>query len=298
MKSKIRDSAGDRVFSVIVYVLITLIMLVILYPLIYIVSCSISNPDFVFSGKVWLLPKGLTIEGYKRVLQDPDILTGYQNTIFYTVAGTAVNIAVTLAAAYSLSKRFLPGRNVLMLLITFTMYFSGGMIPSYLLMKDLSLLNTRIGLILIGCVSTYNLIIARTFFMNGVPQELEDAAQIDGCSYLKSFLLIVLPLSRAMTSVLVLYYGISHWNAYFSAMIYLTDNALRPLQLILREILIENETKATMLAEDEEIAYLQQQTANLIKYAVIVVSSAPVLVLYPFLQKYFNKGVMLGSLKG
>ena len=295
---KIRDSLGDRVFIIIVYVIVSVLLLCVLYPLIYILSASISNPDLVFSGKVYLFPKDLTFEGYKRVFQDADILSGYGNTIFYTVAGTAINIIVTVCAAYALSKKFLPGRNVIMFLVTFTMYFSGGMVPTYLIVKSYGLLNSRLVLLLIGAVSTYNLIIARTFFVNGVPDELEDAAQIDGCSQVQTFCKIVLPLSKAMTSVLVLYYGVAHWNSYFNAMLYLNKRSLMPLQLILREILIENQTKATMLAEDEEIAYLQQQIANSIKYAVIVVSSLPILMVYPFLQKYFNKGVMLGSIKG
>lgn len=294
----IKDSLSDRIFNAVNLIVLTILMLGVLYPLVYVFSASISDPDLVITGKMWLIPRGFTLEGYKRVLQDPDILLGYRNTVLYTVVGTAVNLVLTLSAAYALSKRFLRGGKTIMFFVTFTMYFSGGMIPSYLLMQDLKLMDTFAALVLSGAVSTYNLIIARTFFSNGVPQELEDAARIDGCSVTKTFMLVVLPLSKALIGVLALYYGVSHWNSYFSALIYISDRAKFPLQLILREILIENQQKATMLIDNEEIALLQMKVANLIKYAVIFVSSAPVLIIYPFLQKYFDKGVMLGSLKG
>ena len=293
-----KESKGDKVFNVANFVVICLITILVLYPLIYILSSSISDPDLVYSGKVWFLPRGITFEGYQRVLQDPDILTGYANTILYTVVGTIINLLITLTAAYSLSKKSLPGGRVAMLLMVFTMYFNGGMIPTYLIMKNLNLLDTRLIIIISGAVSTYNLIIARTFFINGVPKEIEEAALIDGCSIFRIFVSIVLPLSKALIGVLALYYGVGHWNAYFNALIYLSDNDKFPLQLILRAILISNQQKASMALENEEMMQVQQRVANLIKYSVIVVSSLPVLVVYPFLQKYFAKGVMVGSLKG
>ena len=243
MAIKIRQSPSDRVFDVIVIVLMTLLMLLVLYPLVFIVSASVSNPDMVNQGKVWLFPVGFTLEGYYRVFQDAEILIGYRNTFFYTIAGTILNLALTLTAAFSLSKKDLAGRNVIMFFIAFTMYFSGGMIPSYLLMKNLGLINSWLVLIVSSGISTYNLIISRTFFQNGVPQDIEEAAFIDGCSPVRALVSIVLPLSKALIGVMALYYGVSHWNSYFSALIYVTDRSKIPLQLVLREILIEQQMK-------------------------------------------------------
>ncbi len=300
--NRIRESAGDRAFDIANLFAMTVLMLIVLYPLVYIVSCSLSDPDLVNTGKVWLYPRGFTLEGYRRVFQDKEILIGYRNTIFYTVAGTIVNLFLTLTAAFSLSKSDLPGRRWLMLFCTFTMYFSGGMIPSYLLMKNLHLLNTYWILLINGAISTTNLIISRTFFQNGVPREIEEAAEIDGCSPIRIFITIVLPLSKALLGVMALYYGVAHWNSYFSAMIYITDRTKYPLQLVLREILVENQTKAAMMAAgdgvDELLLDAQVKAASLVRFSVIIVSSLPVLIIYPFLQKYFDKGVMIGSVKG
>ena len=300
--SAIKESAGDKVFNMVNLILMTLLMLVVLYPLVYIVSASITNPDLVNTGKMWLLPKQITLEGYYRVFQDPEIIKGYGNTIIYTVGGTLINLFLTLTAAYSLSKSHLYGRRVLMLLITFTMYFSGGMIPSYLLMRSLHLFNTYLALMICGAVSTTNLIISRTFYINGVPHEIEEAAFIDGCSPIRTFTAVVLPLSKALIGVMALYYGVAHWNSWFNALIYLTDRTKIPLQLILREILIENQMKAEMMAGgayvDELLLDAQVRAASLVRYSVIIVSSVPVLIIYPFLQRYFDKGVMIGSIKG
>lgn len=298
----IKERAGDRIFNAVNLVLMTILMLIVLYPLVYITSASITNPDLVNTGKMWLYPLDITFEGYYRVFQDAEILKGYANTIMYTLGGTLINLALTLTAAYSLSKSHLVGRRCIMMLITFTMYFSGGMIPSYLLMRSLNLLNTYTVLMVCGAVSTTNLIISRTFFVSGVPREVEEAAFIDGCSPIKTFTAVVLPLSKALIGVMALYYGVGHWNAWFNAMIYLTDRAKIPLQLILREILIENQMKAEMMAAGEYVDELlldaQVRAASLVRYSVIIVSSLPVLIIYPFLQRYFDKGVMIGSLKG
>ncbi len=298
----IKERSSDKLFNIINLVLMTILMLVILYPLVYIISASLSNPDMVNTGKMWLFPVDITLEGYYRVFQDSEIIKGYGNTIFYTVGGTLINLLFTLPAAYSLSKRHLLGRRFLMLFVTFTMYFSGGMVPTYLLVRSLGLMNTYFVLLINGAISTTNLIISRTFFANGVPRDVEEAAFIDGCSPIKTFLVVVLPLSKAIMGVMALYYGVGHWNSWFSAMIYLTDRAKIPLQLVLREILIENQMKAEMMAAGEYVDELlldaQVKAASLVRYAVIIVSSVPVLVVYPFLQKYFDKGVMIGSLKG
>ena len=293
----IRQSKGDRIFDAVNLTLMTLLMLIVLYPLVYILSASISNPDLVNRGEIWLLPKGITFEGYIRVFQDNEIMIGYRNTIFYTVAGTIVNLFFTLTAAYALSKRELKGRSIFMFFFAFTMYFSGGMVPTYLLMRNLNLINTYFVLIICGAVSTSNLIISRTFFANGVPQDIEEAAFIDGCSPIRAFIVIVLPLSKALIGVMALYYGVGQWNAYFNAMIYLTDAELYPLQLVLRGILLT--TEATLESgSDPETLMAQQRLGEVIKYGVIVVSALPAMIAYPFVQKNFVKGVMIGSLKG
>ena len=293
----IKETRGDRIFGIVVFTIVTLLMLIVLYPLIYVLSCSVSSPTAVGAGEVVLWPKGFTLMGYKRVFQEPAILLGYKNTLIYTVVGTAINLAVTVPAGYMLSKKEVPGRNLFMFLFMFTMYFSGGMIPTFLLVKNLHLYNTRIVLVILGAFSTYNCIICRTFFAS-LPHELEEAAAIDGCSPVRTFVQIVLPLSQALLGVMVLYFAVWHWNSYFNAMIYINNEEYKPLQLVLRRILILEQTSSNMMEGSDEYAAEQFKLRELIKYAVIVVSSLPVLVLYPFLQKYFVQGVMIGSIKG
>lgn len=297
---KIRESKGDRVFEAIVYIILCLLLLIITYPLIYVVSCSFSNPTAVGSGRVWLLPVDPTLAGYKGVFQEKSIMTGYGNTIFYTVFGTIINMAVTVPCGYALSKKEIPGRNIFMAYFMIIMYFGGGLIPTFLVVKGLGLYNTRAVLLILGAFSTYNCIICRTFF-SSLPKELEEAAEIDGCSTYRCFFQIILPISQALLGVMILYFAIGHWNSYFNAMIYVNKDEYKPLQLILRRLLVEAETNAAMMESggaSDEFAAEQYQLAQLLKYAVIVVSSLPVMVLYPFLQKYFVKGVMIGSVKG
>jgi putative aldouronate transport system permease protein len=298
-KSKlIKESKGDRIFNVVNFICVTLFMLLVLYPLIYILSCSFSDPHLVASGQVWLYPKGFNVEGYARVFQDENIMVGYANTIFYTVVGTLLNLLLTLPAGYALSKKF-PGRNIIMTIFFITMYFGGGMIPTYLLIRDLHLFNTRLVLLLMGAISVYNVIIARTFFA-GTPKELEEAAIIDGASTLRTFVQIVLPISKALIGVLTLYYAVGHWNSYFNAMIYIRDDIKKPLQLFLRSILINEQMSSAMAdtASDPEAMAEAERLKQLLKYSVIIVSSLPLLIVYPFLQKYFDKGVLIGSIKG
>jgi putative aldouronate transport system permease protein len=297
----INASKGDKVFDIVNIFLLVMAALIILYPLYFVLIASISDPDLVNTGQVVLMPKGITFMGYVRVFKEKEILTGYRNTIFYTVLGTLVNLFFTLTAAYALSKKQLRGRNFFTLMFAFTMFFSGGLIPTYILVKNLNMLNKVWALIIPNAVTMYNIVIARTFFMNSVPSEIEESALIDGCNTTYTFIKIVLPLSKALIAVMALFYGVGHWNSYFSALIYITDRELYPLQLILREILVLNEMKAQMfevMAEGEDVISIQMKIASMIKYTVIVVSSLPVLIIYPFLQKYFAKGVMLGALKG
>ena len=268
------------------------------YPLILVVSSSISDPVAVAAGEVIFWPKGFTLDGYKRVFQDNHIMMGYANSLFYTIAGTLINLLVTIPAGYVMPQTEVPGTKFVMMLFLFTMYFSGGMIPTFLLVNSLGLYNTRWVLLILGAFSVYNCIICRSFF-SGLPKELEEAAYIDGSSYIKTFMTIILPLSKALLGVMVLYFAVSHWNSYFNAMIYTYDANIQPLQLFLRRILILEQTSADMMgAGGDEYAAKQQQIAALIKYAVIVVSSLPLMIIYPFLQKYFEKGVMIGSVKG
>ena len=293
----IRQTSADKRFGVYCYVFVAVLLIIVLYPLIFICSASISDPMLVSSGQVLLLPRGITFDGYKRVFQDQNILTGYANTLFYTIAGTALNLVVTLPAGYALARRTMPGRNLLMTFFMIPMYFGGGLIPTFLLINGLGLYNTRLVLLLPAAFSMYNCIICRTFF-SSLPKELEEASTIDGCTPMQTFLRIVLPLSQALIGVMVLYFAVGHWNSYFSALIYLNDQSKFPLQLVLRRILVLEQTSEAMLGGMEEAEQAKFQLRELIKYAVIVVSSLPVLILYPFLQKYFVQGVMIGSVKG
>ena len=294
----IQDTTGDKIFNILCYTIMTLLLLMILYPLIFVLSASISDPLMVGSGKVILLPKGFTLEGYKRVFQDSDILTGYANTFFYTTVGTCINLLVTIPAGYALSRKTLPGKRFLMYYFMIPMYFSGGLIPTFLIVNKLGLYNTRAVMLLMFAFNMYNCIICRTFF-SGIPKEMEEASIIDGCNVPQTFIKVVLPLSKAVIGVMVLYFAVAHWNTYFSAMIYLKDVSKQPLQLVLRKILVLESSSAEMLQSGaEEAALAKFKLKELIKYAVIVVSSLPVLILYPFLQKYFDQGVMIGSVKG
>lgn len=299
--SAIKESGGDRAFNIVNIVILSIVLLIVVYPLYFVIIASISNPDLVNSGKVFIIPREITFTGYWRVFQDKEILTGYRNTIFYTIVGTSINLFVTLTCAYALSKKRLRGRDMFAFLFAFTMFFSGGLIPTYLLIKKLDMINKVWALLLPNAASMYNIIVARTFFQNTVPAEVEESAMIDGCSTTRMFMKIVLPLSPALIAVLALFYGVAHWNAFFDALIYISSRKLYPLQLVLREILIQNQMKAQMMQnimEGDELINIQVKIASLVKYSVIIVSSLPVLVAYPFLQKYFTKGVMLGAVKG
>lgn len=290
-------SWNDKAFYIIITVILTLFFIIVLYPCIFVISASFSSGTAVQSGKVILFPVDVSLEGYKTVLNTPTVWLGYRNSIFYTVVGTCINLAMTMTAAYCLSRRDLPGRNGIMLLFTFTMFFSGGMIPSYMVVQSLGILNTRWALLLPGAIGVYNLIVARTFIVNTIPDELLEASRIDGCSDFMYYIRIVLPLSKAVAAVLVLFYGVGHWNAYFNAMIYLHDKDLYPLTLYLREILMSSQIDPSTVQDPELQAKLADMVA-VIKYALIMVSLVPIMLIYPFVQKYFVKGVMIGSVKG
>ena len=298
MNTKFKNSsAGDKAFIILVYVILSVVMLIVLYPLIYIVSASFSDPQAVVSGKVMLWPVDVTLRGYKAVFKNPKILTGFMNSFIYMGVGTIVNLIMTMLCAYPLSRKEFTARNKIAALFVFTMYFSGGLMPTYMVVNKLGLINTRWAMIIPSAMSTYNMIIARTYMVNSIPDELYEAAQIDGCSPFKYLLKVVVPLCKPILAVLTLYYGIAKWNNYFDAMLYINDASLQPLTIVLREILIQNQIDPTMLTDASAIAKLQGMT-ELLKYAVIVVASVPVLAIYPFVQKYFVKGVTIGAVKG
>ncbi len=296
-KHKMRDPLEDRVLYLTVAVVLTLFTVVVAYPIVYVLSASFSSGIAVSSGRVFLWPVDPGLNGYAAVFKHKNILTGYRNTVFYTGVGTAINIAVTLVCAYPLSRRDLLWKRFYMLLFVFTMYFGGGLIPSYMVNSALGFVNTVWVMLIPGCLGVYNMIVTRTFFMSTVPLELLESAQIDGCSDTRYFFHILLPLSKAVIAVQCLFYAVEHWNAYFTAMIYLSRPELYPLQLILRQILVLNQINFNDITDPELIA-ANQGLADLLKYSLFVVSTAPILCAYPFAQKYFIKGIMVGSLKG
>lgn len=295
MRATIKDSVGDKLFMIGIYAVLGILLIVVLYPLIYILSSSFSSPSAVTSGRVWLWPVEFSIKGYQSLMENPKIVTGYANSLFYTSAGTIISVTLTIMIAYPLSRKTFFGRNVLMMLITFTMLFSGGLIPTYLVVKQMGLIDTRWALLIPNAIWVWQVIITRTFFQASIPGELIDASEIDGCSDMRFMWSVVIPLSKPILAVLVLMYAVGQWNAYFDALIYLKTANLFPLQLVLRSIIIlnnsSNATDALKLVE-------RQQLAELLKYALIVVATLPVLIIYPFVQRYFVQGMLVGSVKG
>lgn len=296
----IRDTAGDKVFTVIITIIAFFILAICIYPLYFVLMASFSDPKFVNSGTILLYPKGFHLAGYQAIFRDTRIWTGYRNTIFYTLAGTLLSLICVSMAGYALSRRDLPGRRLVMAFPVFTMYFSGGLVPTFLVIKGLNLVNNPLAMVIISCISVYNIIIARSFFTVNIPQEMFEAASVDGCSNQRFFFSIVLPLSKAILAVLALSTAVMYWNTYFWPMILLNDEKYFPLQLVLRQILLVSQSvqNVTGAALDIEAAAKAKTMVEVLKYGVIVVSTLPVIAVYPFLQKYFVKGVMIGSLKG
>lgn len=291
-----RISFGDRIVNLCFYIILALIIAVCAYPIWYVLVASISDSTYVNSGAFILFPKGIQFDAYKYALEQEQLWTGYLNTIIYTVCGTLFGLVVCLPSGYALSRKNLPGRGIIMAIFVFTMYFGGGLIPTYIVTSTLKLVNTRWILILFGSVSVYNIILIRTFFSSSIPEEMREAAYIDGCSNSRFFLQFALPLSTAIVAVIALYIAVGHWNNYYNALVYTTDRKIQPLQMYLRQLLlisIGNEDTA-----DPDTQAKMNQLVQVIRYAVIVLSSALIMCLYPFLQKYFVQGVMIGSLKG
>lgn len=296
-KNSIKEPIGDRILLIVICFFLTLLMLTVLYPLVYIFSSSFSSPNAVVSGKVWLFPVEFSVRAYESIFHSSQVMLGYYNSIVYTVIGTLINVTFTILLAFPLSQRKMFGRNIIVMLMVFTLFFDGGLIPTYLLVKDLQILDTRWALWLPGALSVFQVIIARTFFINSIPAELQEAAQIDGCRDTRYLISIVLPLSKPILAVMSLMYAVGHWNAYFDALIYLRSEHLFPLQYVLRNLLILNAADPEMLA-GTALKLRDQGFEQVLKYALIVVACVPVMIMYPFVQKHFVKGVMIGSLKG
>ena len=295
-RGAIRESTGDRIFHGVMVFLSILTFIIILYPLWFVVIASISNSDLVNQGKVTILPVDIRFYGFQQILKDSRIWIGYRNTIFYVLVGTTLNMVMTMPAAYALSRPDFRARNPIMLYFVFTMYFSGGLVPTYMVINKLGLINTPWILVVMVAINTYNLIIARTFIQNTIPNDLYESAMLDGATHFRILWSIVLPLSKAIIAVEILYYAVFHWNDYFNALIYTSGADVQPLQMVLRRILLQNEAFAS--GNGGVQGGYAQSSADQVKYAVIIVSTVPILLVYPFVQKYFEKGVMIGAVKG
>jgi putative aldouronate transport system permease protein len=293
---RIRESASDRALLVVIYLGLTLAVLIVLLPLMFILASSFSSPEAVTAGRVLLWPVDFTLKGYQTVLADPQVLMGYANSLFYMVAGTLISTTLTVCIAWPLSRRTFMGRNVIMSVLLFTMLFSGGLIPTYMVVQNLGMLDTRWALLLPQAIAVWQVIIARTFFKSAIPEELVEAASLDGSSDLRFLWSVVLPLSKPLIAVIALMYAISQWNGFFDALLYLKSSDLFPLQLVLRNILVLNATNGG--TNDLAAQAQNQELVNLLKYSLIVITSVPVLIIYPFVARYFNKGVLIGSVKG
>lgn len=294
----IRETRSDKIYGVFSHIIILLVMVILVYPIWAVVVASFSDPTELYKSSFHFWPETVTLDSYKLVFRDDSFLTGIWNSVKYTAVGTFINVILNICAAYPLSKRNFKGQSLLMKLFTFTMFFSGGIVPTYILINKMHLIDSFWVMILPSAIGTFNVILMRTYFQTNIPQELEDAASVDGCTNFKFLIRIALPLSIPIIVVVALYYGVGHWNDYFTAMMYLTKRQLYPLQLVLREILLENEA-GKMLNVATDAAYAERMMSRMgLKYAVIVISTIPILVIYPFVQKFFSKGVMVGAVKG
>lgn len=287
----------DRVFYTVVHITLAVFLIIIIYPLVFIVSASVSEGEAVAAGKVWLWPVGWSLQGYQAIFEHRLIMSGFANSFIYTGVGTMINVVMTVLAGYALSRKELQFRNFYTFLFMFTMLFNGGLIPTFLLVKNLGMINTRAAMVIPNALAVWNLIVARTYFETAIPQSLLEASRLDGCSDFRYLLSIIIPLSGPIIAVQALFYAVGHWNSFFSALVYLNDSAKFPLQLILRDILLQNQMDKASLSSVEDML-MKQNLEQLLKYSLIVVASFPVLVIYPFVQKYFVKGVMIGSVKG
>ena len=294
-----RESMDDRIFLFFVGLVLTAAVVITIYPLWYVLIASVSDPNLVYSGEVLLLPRAFTLEAYQALWDDDSLMRGYANSLYYTALGTSISVFFTMLAGFALAQRKLWGHRAVLLLLTITLFFNGGLVPTYLVVKNLGMLNTVWALILPNAVAVWNMFLVRNFFLHSLPRELHEAAVMDGAGYVDFFYRIALPLSRAILSVMVLYYALGYWNMYFGPLIYLSDEGKYPLQLILRNILLENQlAQGSAGGIDAASIAEKQRLADLLKYSSVVAGSLPLLIIYPWLQKYFEKGILIGSIKG
>jgi putative aldouronate transport system permease protein len=295
-KGSMRLSTGDHIFNLCNALFMIIICIVIVYPLYYVVLASITDPVIVNSGKPLFYPEKIYLKGYLTTLSYKPLWTAYKNTIVYTVVGTLASLMATIPAGYALSRKDLVGRRALIFVFTFTMFFNGGIIPLYLTIRNLGIYNTILAMILPVAVSAYNLIVCRSFFSSGIPDELLEAAKIDGCNDFGFFFKIAIPLSKTIIAVMCLFYATAMWNQFFNALMYLQDDAKMPLQVVLRNLVLMNQ--ANQMGSSGDALVTKQKLAEQLKYCIVAVSAAPLLIVYPFLQKYFAKGVTIGAVKG
>lgn len=291
-QNKVPQGLGSKIFSMVNYTILALVGFIMFYPMFYVFIVSISSAQYINQGMISFLPKGINFEAYERVLQNKDIWVGYKNTILYTILGTLINVVLTAMCAYPLSRKEFYGRGPLTVLITLTMFISGGMIPLYLVINNLKIMNTMWAILLPSAISTYNMIVMRTSF-SSIPDSLIESAYLDGANDIQILAKIIMPLSKAIIATMVLFYAVSHWNSYFPAMLYLNDKAKYPVQVIMRDIIIESD-----MSQAGDMSGMANVAATNYKYAVIIISIVPILMVYPFIQKYFTKGVMVGAVKG
>ena len=297
-KEAVKYNLADNIFEFFIIIFCIFVFIIVAYPLYFIVIASFSDSTYVNQGLVILTPKGFSTYGYSKIFEDTRIWTGYKNTLIYTLGGTAINLLFTLPGAYALAYKRFKARKYIMRAFVFTMFFNGGLIPTYMLIRNLRMVDTMWVMMIPFCVNVYNLIITRTFFEHTIPDELYEAAIIDGCRHFKFFTTVVLPLSKAIISVIFLYYMVGHWNNFFTALIYLNKDNLQPLQIVLRNILLSNQVFMEGAGMGGEAGGYAQRYADQVKYGVILVSTLPILCLYPFIQKYFEEGIMIGAIKG
>ena len=295
MNMKQKMTGSDRIYMILVFFFLTLFMIIILYPLIFILNASFSNPAAVLRGRMWLWPVGFNLNAYERVFANVEIARSFVNSVLYTLVGTFISLSLTTLAAFCISRKDLPGRKFITIFFTFTMFFSGGLIPTFLVIRGLGMMNTFSVMIIPGSVSVFNLLIMRSFFISSIPEELFEAAYMDGCNNTRTLFSVILPLSTSIIVVMILFYGVNHWNDFFRALIYLRDRSRFPLQLILREILTQSRLEGISELEGNIERILLSEG---VKYATCIVASAPLLILFPFLQKFFERGVMIGAVKG
>ena len=295
----IKPTKGDRVLNIFIIVVLAIIAVVVMYPLYLVILASISDPTYISQGKVWFLPKGINFEAYKKLLDEKIIWIGYRNSLFYTIFGTFLQMIVTTAASVALSKKDLPGRSWITLFFVFTMYFTGGMIPTYLVIKEFGMINT-IWALLIPCIfGPYNLVISRNYFENSIPESVYESAALDGAGQFRTFVQIAVPLAKPVLAVMCLNFALGHWNSYLDATMYITDDKIQTLQVFIKRITLQAATNLDSSSGlDMETFIASVRQTQLLKYAIVVVSAVPMVLLYPFIQRYFVKGIMLGSVKG